>query len=586
MSRQLTEEQRRVAFSKSGLFVVKACPGSGKTFTVGARLHRLVKEWQFPHVGVAAISFTNVAWQEIEHYLANDFDMEVPLHYPHFLGTIDSFINQFIFLPFGHRVMACAGRLELTGPPYDQTEPIGTWLWWPRDAAECWKYCRLNSFSYDVAGRLTITGPDPYRHFGNCQSGHVECGRLKRVFNQAGFATQADANYFAMKALTDYPAIAEALARRFPVVILDEAQDTSRIQMRILDALIKAGLEEVILVGDPYQAIYEWRDAEPRLFEEKFQAWGENCTWLTENWRSTQSICHLACRLACSGKPMYARNEEVRAFDHQPVFYGYESASDLPNLFEAFREHCEGLGIGASSISVLARTRDFVNDVLPGTVPRTGLSPWREGDWLTRQVAHAKYLSDRAAARDGLRKLERAAYRHLTGRANCRSEEVADFARSVGLGEWRGTLFGLLEALPDTQGKLSDWVLAANDVLARCPLFENASLAIKQDRRPHRYSDWTFQDAFQDPETPGQPDDVVRGTIHSAKGRGLDAVFLALKTKGAAGRHYPNMFGSNLLDEEELRLVYVAVTRARKALAIAVPNRHLDAWRRFLLAEE
>ena len=75
--------------------------------------------------------------------------------------------------------------------------------------------------------------------------------------------------------LLEQPVVAQGLARRFPVVMVDEAQDTSRVQMRILDALIAAGLGEVMLVGDPYQAIYEWRDAEPRLFEEHRKVHGE-----------------------------------------------------------------------------------------------------------------------------------------------------------------------------------------------------------------------------------------------------------------------------------------------------------------------
>lgn len=135
MPPELTDAQKELVYEKTGLFVVKACPGSGKTLTVAARLHRLLADWGSRHTGIATLSFTNTAWQEVENYLARDYGVRVPLSHPHFLGTIDSFINQFIFLPFGHKVVGCSSRPELTGPPYDDHEPIGRWLFW--QSREC-----------------------------------------------------------------------------------------------------------------------------------------------------------------------------------------------------------------------------------------------------------------------------------------------------------------------------------------------------------------------------------------------------------------------------------------------------------------
>ena len=562
---------------------MKACPGSGKTFTVAARLHRLVSQWRSPHAGVAAISFTNVAWQEIQDYLINDFGMECRLRYPHFLGTIDSFINQFIFLPFGHLVMGCDARPELTGPPFDQAEPVGTWLWWPKGAIECWRYCRLNSFSYDISGCLTVAGPDPYRHFGKCGRRHTECSRLKTHFNRTGHATQADANYFSMRVLLDHREIAVGLARRFPVMIVDEAQDTSRIQMRILDTLIQAGLREVMLVGDSYQAIYEWRQAEPQLFEEKFHAWQSNCTWLTENWRSTRSICDLACRLAASTDRIVARNAEVARFDHEPLLLGYDSEAELPALLSEFRQRCDALGIEGSSVSVLTRSRELTNAIVPGGVPQSQRSPWRDDDLVSRRVGRAKHLFDQGAFREALGELGRAAYTHLTGRNDSRREELAAFVASRGVARWKGELFRLLSALPNARGRLSDWLRDAGSVIGHAPFFTGMTLSIKQDRGANTYSDLTFGEVFGSGAVSQVQQEAVLGTVHSAKGKSLDAVFVALKSKGAIGPQYVNLLGSNLIDQEELRIVYVAVTRARKALAIAVPHASLARWRDFLL---
>src|SRR3569833_1915201 len=119
MFETLSPVQKVIAFDKTGEFVVRACPGSGKTFSVAARLAHKLEHWNSPYRGIAALSFTNVAWQEIEKKLKTNFDVHDKFGYPHFLGTIDSFINNNIFLPHGHLLMGCNKRPILVGPPYN-----------------------------------------------------------------------------------------------------------------------------------------------------------------------------------------------------------------------------------------------------------------------------------------------------------------------------------------------------------------------------------------------------------------------------------------------------------------------------------
>ena len=63
------------------------------------------------------------------------------------------------------------------------------------------------------------------------------------------------------------------------------------------------------------------------------------------------------------------------------------------------------------------------------------------------------------------------------------------------------------------------------------------------------------------------------GTIHSIKGETFDAVLIILKQKGI-GRYYKNLLRDNvsITDNEELRIVYVGITRPRKLLFLAVPD--------------
>ena len=98
MSRQLTPKQADIVLGRSGLFTVRACPGSGKTYTVAARLNRLLGDWKPRHQGIATISFTNIACQEIAGYLATEFGPVGPADVPPLPGN-DRQLHQQVHLP-------------------------------------------------------------------------------------------------------------------------------------------------------------------------------------------------------------------------------------------------------------------------------------------------------------------------------------------------------------------------------------------------------------------------------------------------------------------------------------------------------
>ena len=153
MNNTIGETTKEQILKRKRLFVVKACPGSGKTLSVTKRLAKILLHWEYSYRGVVTISFTNVAWRKIDQDLEKKEKIKTPIPYPHFLGTIDSFVNQYIFLPFGYLVMGCDKRPELVGAPYNSWEPIGNGWYWGN--AECNRYmCKLNDFSYDINGNL------------------------------------------------------------------------------------------------------------------------------------------------------------------------------------------------------------------------------------------------------------------------------------------------------------------------------------------------------------------------------------------------------------------------------------------------
>lgn len=580
MPRTPTEKQREIIENKAGLFTVRACPGSGKTYTVAARLHRLLGTWSDKHQGIVVASFTNVAWQEVADYLASEFGISPP-KYPHFLGTLDSFINQYIFLPFGHLVMHSGRRPILCGPPHDNIEPIGKWLYWGRQACNA-KGCLLNQFTYDFGGNVVKIGASASGY--KCDEPQHPCVQNKHTFTRQGYATQSDANYFALQVLTNFPAVRRALAHRFPVFMVDEAQDTSSTQMAILDLLVSSGLNELMLVGDPDQAIYEWREAEPSLFLAKCKQWEANSITLLENWRSSQAICDVASRMSSSVEPIRAVNATAAAIGAPPDIVGYADETQLKPLVDSFCSSCSTCRIPSSEIHILTRGRELLDTISPGVRP-TGLRPWRDSQEsaLIEELAHAKYLYDWGKFSEAMglaeRAYQRADNRDATAPLNNRHlrHSYQDLYR-------RGSLFTLLQNLPNTTThRLGDWAKLTEGVLKTYGApFAGILVGVKRRSAKADYSALSLLEVFGAPDETLVHEDFTLATIHMVKGMSLDAVLVILKRKGAKGSNYVNLFGNGLESSEELRIVYVAITRARRLLSLAVPQADLVKWKAYL----
>ena len=93
-------EQRQRALKCLSSCDVQAGPGSGKTTLLVAKLAILSTKWPWRDRGVCVLSHTNVARQEVEKRVTHHLTAYHLLNYPHFIGTIQSFIDQFLAIPF------------------------------------------------------------------------------------------------------------------------------------------------------------------------------------------------------------------------------------------------------------------------------------------------------------------------------------------------------------------------------------------------------------------------------------------------------------------------------------------------------
>ena len=267
----------------SGKVVLHACPGSGKTTVVAQKMINYLQHWNRPYQGIAVLSFTNVASDEIGRQAIEMLPSGYSIDAPHFVGTLDSFIDNFVFLRFGYLLLDSPKRPIITS-----SDIVNSYRFWRK---ECYANClsSISNFRWTSNGILTKNGGE-ITCAGN---GRYEppCVQFKKSLLKKGLFFQDEVAGLSCTLLEKYPEVAKCIASRFPVIILDEAQDTSQEQMKIVDLLCNAGLESIYIVGDPDQAIYEWRNANPESFLKKMCDVKWTQLGLSQNFRSMQ--CNL-----------------------------------------------------------------------------------------------------------------------------------------------------------------------------------------------------------------------------------------------------------------------------------------------------
>lgn len=554
----LSEKQKETVLKPRGKFVVRACPGSGKTYSVAARLAHKISNWESKYQGIATLSFTNIAWQEIEKQVS-DFGMRTPIDYPHFLGTIDSFVNRFIFLPFGHLVMKCKSRPILVG------EPHGSW------SSKTYSEGHFDNISYDVNGKYYALNERSMQK-GWRDNQHITNAKNRLI--KGGYANQADANYLAMKILETYENAAKAIVHRFPVFIIDEAQDTSEIQMKIIDLLIENGIEEIVIVGDPDQAIFEWNEAKPKLFIDKHEEWGNNNPPpLNENRRSSQVICDFTFKLSSLKEPSESIDEEVKDFNFKPQIWSY-GTQKLNTIVEQFISLCcnNNIEINQNNVAVIYRSKDIFNEITGITKVEYNKMPWKDEDKYTKNFAKGRYLYERGDLSGGFKYIEKAIITKEYNLSFCAQKNIEESIEQNGFTQHRRLVHHIIDLLPETNCTVLEWVSKTNELFNEDGL--DITLAIKA-----KNGNITFKEIFDknNPQLTGI--NYKLGTIHSVKGETFEAVLVILKRKGI-GKYYKTLIKENvgIEDNEELRIVYVGVTRPRKLLVLAVPDNDKQSW--------
>jgi DNA helicase-2/ATP-dependent DNA helicase PcrA len=568
---------------------VVACPGAGKTRSIVDR-HCATPAGR--PVGRAIASFTRVAATEIRRR-ATDLGRTDLLQHPHVITTLDGFFWRFLVRPFLRR---------------DEDKPafrhIETWrdapphqreinLWTGGENGSKSARFDLAEFEFRFPGGdapLTASLPRRYRNVDGrhllsdaqieqaCRTAET---RRSELANAHHLFTGEEVRRTATRYLRMYrEQLAQTLPARFTELVIDEAQDCSDVDVTLIEQIGELGLP-ILTIGDPDQAIYGFRTgnipASARLFTT-----GTTVT-LSGNWRSSTTICRLAATLR-TGQD---RPADTALADHHdtalPVWLLPRSNNTELATFASLAADAD---IPAENRFILAHD----SRTLPGTSANIRRPPTGHTEALIWAIAVLRRRIPDQRARDIADKTLRAElFRFWFTDAGTATEP--DNLDRFGIDPHHLTrlVAQVLADLPDLDMPAASWCAQTRELLGalRPPVDVPApkSQLSAPKNKGHRKASSLARIGTGTGDLAG----TRVGTVHSVKGEEADAVMVLfpdddrasqLITRWTAGSA---ALGADVTDtEESMRVLYVAVTRARHLAALALPPALIPAVQHML----
>ena len=402
----------------------------------------------------------------------------------------------------------------------------------------------------------------------------------------------------------------------FDHVLVDEYQDTNLVQAQILRSL-KPGGDGVTVVGDDAQSIYSFRAAEVEnilSFPDQFMPTAQVIA-LEENYRSTQEILDSAnCLIAESErqyrKNLYSKNKKG-AMPHYVTVEDNDAETEY--VVQAILENREA-GMRLMDQAVLFRGAHH-SDRLELELVRRNIPYVKYGGLKFLEAAHVKDMMSVLKWAENP-KNEVAAFRVLKllpGMGPAHASRCFDhLARSefsfltlrehrpppASSGDWEA-FCGLMESLSAAEADDAGWQAQISQLrrwyrphlerlydgidTREADIEQLEQISGRYPTRERFLTELTLDPPSAAGDLAGDPlldeDYLVLSTVHSAKGQEWDAVFVLNVSDG----NFPSEFatGKPQMIEEERRLLYVAMTRAKQSLALVAPLKyHVTQQRR------
>ncbi len=539
----LDPEQRQVAQALRGPVRVLAGAGTGKTRAITHRIAYGVATGVYVPSEVLAVTFTTRAAGEMRGRLrslgaggvqARTFHAaalrQLRYFWPHVHGTeLPTLTESKIPL-----IALAARRLRIS---VDQAKL--------RDLASEIEWAKVSNVHPDTypekatsRGR-SVTGVEP-EVVARVLAGYEEVKRGQ------GRMDMEDVLLLTAGVLAEDERVAAQVRRQYKWLVVDEFQDVSPLQSALLDLWL-GGRDEICVVGDPAQTIYTFAGANAdylRQFPTKFA--NTTSIELVRNYRSTPQIIDGANKLLAGSSSQSVRLQSQRSAGAEVTFAGRPDEVAEATMVAGRIAELRSQGRALSEVAVLfrinAQSETYEEALTDRGIPYV--------------VRGAKRFFDRPEVREAITRIRGSARSGEGGRLG---DELADVVRDTLAG------MGWTPDPPTSRGQTRDRWESWQALVSQAEAFAAAGA-------PSGASDPDL-DAFVDDldrrateQHAPTAEGVTLSTFHSAKGLEWDSVLLVGLQDGTVPLVYAD---TPAAIEEERRLLYVGMTRARVDLALS-----------------
>jgi hypothetical protein len=281
------------------------------------------------------------------------------------IDTVDGFLTTNVIRPHSHRTMGAPRTAFLVN---GRETFLKGFTVWDGKRSHPTTDLRINyeseAFTYEAG-----------LSYASVKIAAIDGQKALEKLGRVGAYTHSSGRYWAIRMLKEQPFVLRALARRYPLILVDEAQDIGKEHEEILEMLGKAG-SELSLIGDPNQGIYEFSGATGEFLNAYKERAGVMDKELTVNYRSVEPIVRIANKL--SGRDDKADRKSATA-SHGAFFVPYKTTEKEQHL-DAFRNLLASAMVDPSNAVVLCRSGK-------------GVEEWRGGEADQGQGAIKEFVS-------------------------------------------------------------------------------------------------------------------------------------------------------------------------------------------------
>ncbi len=619
-SRELNEQQLGVVTDTEGPLLVLAGAGSGKTRSIIYRCAWLLKEKQVPPWNILVVTFTNKAARELQDRLQKLLGVPVRSLW---VGTFHSVCSRILryesaSLPFGSNfsIYDDDDQKSLLKKIYKdhgfdkQKYPI------QRILGRIGRYKNRLMLPEDLA--VNVAGDSSGKGWQDDFESAVL--RIYTLYQQRLLLNQAldfdDILLYTAKLLQSNEAVRAKYSQMFRYVMIDEYQDTNQAQFEIVHQIAKDH-QRVCVVGDDDQAIYSFRGATIRNileFEKDYRS--VRSIRLEQNYRSTSRILDLANAIISHNRRRHRKDLWSELGEgEKPALQSYQDETDEANKTADLVARLRQEGVEYGQMAVLYRTnaqsRVFEYAFLQREIPHSivGSLHFYQRKEIRDLLAYLAVLSNPADAESLLRVInepprgigQMTINRLLTYASKTRTnlyqallnsdavdevgpgiqKKLSDFAQKMESWRKMAREAPVLELVKEIMGHLDlislykqsqdpkDISRVENLIEFVGSVSEFSERWAEDHDKPALLDDFLPFVALQtDMDRAEKAADSVRlMTLHNAKGLEFDCVFIA----GLEQELLPHRMSMDSPEsiEEERRLFYVGVTRAKTRLFIS-----------------